>query len=47
MGVLVYSIIFTALFLWYGIKISLDEEKKSVLEEENRVDKFENKLKID
>lgn len=41
MGVLVYSIIFTVLFLWYGIKVSLDEENKNTLDEENRVDKFE------
>ena len=42
MGVLVYSIIFTVFFLWYGIKLSLNEEKNNILEDEKRVDKFEN-----
>ena len=45
MGALVYSIIFTVLFLWYGIKVSLDEEKMNSLEEEKRVDNLENKQK--
>ena len=40
MGVLVYSIIPTAMFLWYGIKLSLDEEKKNILDQEKRVDQF-------
>ena len=42
MGCLTYSIIFTVLWLWYGIKSSLDEEKNNILDEEKIVDKLEN-----
>ena len=42
MGCLTYSIIFTAFWLLYGIKSSLDEEKNNILDEEKRVDKLEN-----
>jgi hypothetical protein len=40
MGVLVYSIIFTTIFLWYGIKLSLDEEKTNILDQEKRDSQF-------